>query len=177
MYARRRYCCNETALQARRGPIVDCAIAVCHTRTPDVPAAIPESIRLRNRVECLTYVRTNSSLNTCQTTEGSTPKAPTTSNTQPTYTNAPVTVRTTPASATAALKAVTTLQAATNPSNPDTRFEQYFRPRIAAPLAVVCPERIPNNEPTAPNPVRNCVPNSRYQSSAEQAAAAAGGGT
>ena len=155
----------------RRGPVVDCGTAACRSTVPDSVTAIPESVRQRGLVECLTYVRTNTSSSGCAIYEGADGgnNAPVNA-----YTVAPVTVRTQPASATTALRAAQTLAAASNQNNPDTRFEQYFRPRFAAPLVAVCPERIPNRDPPGPNPVRNCIPNNRYQSSAEAIASGNG---
>jgi hypothetical protein len=50
-------------------------------------------------------------------------------------------VRARPASETTAFLGEQSLAQATNVTNPDTRFEQYFRPQ---PPLLECPERIPN---------------------------------
>lgn len=55
-----------------------------------------------------------------------------------------------------------TLFAATDPANPETRFEQYFRPKPPQPDdLIICPERIPNPAP----PERPCVGFSRFAGS------------
>ena len=162
----RRYCCGPVA--RRQTPPV--CVTTCRTTVPDTATAVPESVRLATQLGCLTYVRPATSSSGCDTFIGGGNNVVRTP--VQTYTAAPIPVRTLPASATTALRAIQTVTASQNPSNPDTRFEQYFRPRMAAPLAIVCPERVPRNEPAGPNPVQNCVPTGRFQTSAAQAAAA-----
>jgi hypothetical protein len=77
-------------------------------------------------------------------------------------TAAPVEVRSLSAGEYIQLVAAQTLNAASNASNPETRFQQYFPESVPAPLSVVCPERIPN-----PVTVRDrfCVPQAMFAAS------------
>jgi hypothetical protein len=72
----------------------------------------------------------------------------------------PIQVRTRPASETTALVGAITLNAASNASNPDTRFSQYFPEIPPAPIGIICPERIPN--PAPPTRDRFCVPQTLF---------------
>jgi hypothetical protein len=71
-------------------------------------------------------------------------------------------VRTVAASETTALLGIQTLNAATDATNPDTRFAQYFPELPPAPISKICPERYPN-----PAPVRDrfCIPQATFASS------------
>ena len=146
-----RFCCKDTA------PIAVSTSTCCPTAAPRVDTrseTVPESIRLRQQVDrCPMYIRPgpssacvpNGTQNTqgAQSTLGSTPGT------------APVEVKTFSAGEYMSLLGAQTLNAASNSFNPDTRFQQYFPETVAAPLRVVCPERIPN-------PVvvrdRGCIP-------------------
>ena len=78
---------------------------------------------------------------------------------QPVYIDAAVLVRTVAASETAALLGIQALNAATDVTNPDTRFAQYFPEQPPIPLSKICPERYPN-----PAPVRDrfCIPQGTF---------------
>jgi hypothetical protein len=134
--------------------------SVCCTEAPpEAPlrpyyeqTAIPESLRLRQRQqECLFTVPCGSSINPCDNKPG---RCLTSS-------SAPVQVGTLPASTTTALRRDQTLFAASNPDNPTTRFEAYFRPLPPQPAdLVIGPERLPNKDPIRPD--RPCVGMARY---------------
>lgn len=131
-------CCNDT--------VASQTLVMPYSET----GAIPESLRMQARA-CSYTVRTGPSSNPCI---GSSPG--------PVQTNsaAPVPVRSVPASSTTEMKRTQTIQEATDPTNPATRFEQFFRPKPPQPP---CPERLPNNLPIPPD--RPCVGFSRFASS------------
>ncbi len=116
--------------------------------------AVPESVRMQTRA-CTYTVRTGPSSNPCTVGPGRVQIA----------TKIPVPVRSVPASATTELLRTQTIQAATDPTNPATRFEQFFRPKPPQPP---CPERLPNNLPIPPD--RPCVGFSRFESSEQSLA-------
>ena len=105
-------------------------------------SAIPESTRVLAETCSTTYVLGQPVVN------------------QPTL----VPVQTTPASSTTAAAARAVQQQESDPYNPATRFSQYFP---AEPLPYIEPRtmRVPSNEPLPPVVV--CVPNNRYESTAE----------
>jgi hypothetical protein len=125
--------------------------------------AIPESMRVRSQL-CASYVRPGRSSATC-IPGGDEGGNPGTANIGAPGTDAPVEVRTLSASEYLALQAAQTLNAASNATNPDARFQQYFPESIPAPLRVVCPERYPN-----PARLRDrfCVPQGVFASSVPQ---------
>jgi hypothetical protein len=136
----------------RKPQSVCCAPAPIETPTRPYyeQGAIPESLRLRNR-QCLYTVPCGTSINPCENNPGRClePSA------------APVEVGTVAASTTTALRRDQTLYAASDPTNPNTRFESYFRPLPPQPVdLVVGPERLPNKDPITPD--RPCVGTSRF---------------
>lgn len=119
--------------------------------------AVPESVRLQTRT-CPTYtVRTGPSSNPCTGSNPGPVQIPTSSVPIPTP------VRSVPASATTELRRTQTIDEATDPTNPATRFEQFFRPKPPQPP---CPERLPNNLPIPPD--RPCVGVGRFAGSQQQ---------
>jgi hypothetical protein len=123
-------------------------------------AAIPESIRIRSQL-CTLYVQPGKSSATCIPggEEGGNSGSSVSSTAIPPGTDAPVEVRTRSAGEYIQLLGAQVLNASSNISNPDARFQQYFPESIPAPLSVVCPERIPN-----PVTVRDrgCVPQALF---------------
>lgn len=124
-----------------RQPITHCVTTKCTPlETPLVPysqqGAVPESVRMEV-ARCGTYiVPCGQSSLPCISNPG---ERCTTSS------SAPVSNLTLSASEYVAQIREQTVQAATDPVNPATRFEQYFRPKPPQPAdLVVCPERIPN---------------------------------
>ncbi len=147
--------------QTQRPTIPLCCIESAQAMPPVSPfsemSAVPESIRMQTRV-CPTYtVRTGPSSNPCVGSSPGPVQIPTSS------VPVPVQVRSVPASATTGLKRTQTIQEATDPTNPATRFEQFFRPKPPQPP---CPERLPNNLPIPPD--RPCVGVSRFAGSQQQ---------
>ncbi len=143
-----------------RPAISTCPVVPCtQTETPDRPyselVAVPESVRLE-RMRCREYtVSTGESTNPCISNPGT--RIQTTS-------SAPVSNLTVSGSEYVAQLRSQTVYAATNPANPVTRFEQYFRPLPPQPADLVMgPERLPNKDPITPD--RPCVGFSRYQGS------------
>lgn len=158
-----RFCCSEQRL-----PTVIGSDRCCNPRPPpyldsegeivEPRVAIPESVRVRSQV-CIPYVRPGRSSTLCAPGQEETP-TPAEEGTP--GTEAPVEVRTTAASEYTSLLGEQTLNAATNISNPDTRFQQYFPEQPPIPLEIICPERIPN-----PVTVRDrfCVPQGVFAAS------------
>lgn len=136
-------------------PTVNCIVPENPNKPFSEQGSVPESVRLeRNR--CGEYtVPCGTSTNPCISNPGT--RCLTTS-------SAPVSNLTLPASEYVAQLRQQTLYAATNPANPATRFEQYFRPKPPQPNDLAfCPERLPNKDPITPD--RPCVGNGRYQGS------------
>ncbi len=131
-----------------------------------VRAALPESVRLRVQVDaCPMYIRPGISSANCLPggEEGENGGGVGNGGNLGTPgTAAPVEVRSLSAGEYIQLVAAQTLNAASNASNPETRFQQYFPESVPAPLSVVCPERIPN-----PVTVRDrfCVPQAMFAAS------------
>ncbi len=115
---------------------------------------VPESIRLAKSSCPLYWAPTGTSTIPCNNNPGI---ALTTS-------HAPVSVQTTPASQTTLLRQIQTAQVANDPTDPDARFVQYFRPKPPQPdILVVGPERLPNKDPLPRDPP--CVGFSRFAGS------------
>lgn len=138
-------------------PIVPCSLTGIPNQPYSELAAVPESVRMeRNR--CGEYtVPCGQSANPCISNPGI--RCTTTS-------SAPVSNLTLSASEYVAQLRDQTLYAATNPANPATRFEQYFRPLPPQPAyLVIGPERLPNKDPITPD--TPCVGFGRYQGSTQ----------
>jgi hypothetical protein len=152
-----------------------CCATVIPTSTSSSYVSLPESIRIRNQL-CTPYVYVppgrGSSCSSLYNggAVGATGTAGTTGTTgaagtnaaipgQPVYIDAAILVRTVAASETTALLAAQTLNAATDATNPDTRFAQYFPEQPPAPMSKICPERYPN-----PARVRDrfCIPQGTF---------------
>jgi hypothetical protein len=150
----------------------------CATVIPTSRSVLPESLRIRNQL-CTPYVYIPPGRSSaCTGSVGSTgPMDPgimigptespvSTTNPiipgQPVYMEGAILVRTVAASETTALLGIQTLNAATDATNPDTRFAQYFPELPPAPMSKICPERYPN-----PAPVRDrfCIPQATFASS------------
>jgi hypothetical protein len=138
------------------------SIAICCNEVPaesmmqySERTAIPESMRMQKN-KCETYVAPRYIASTpCQVPgPGTTIKV---------YSPAPVPVGTVPASFTIELLKTQTVAATTDPTNPITRFESFFRPQPPAPP---CPERLPNLDPIRETPP--CVGVSRFGSSVQE---------
>ena len=116
---------------------------------------IPESVRIESARCGLYVVPCGNSSSPCLNNPGE--RCLTTS-------KAPVSNQTLPASEYVAQLRTQTIQAATDPTNPATRFEQYFRPLPPQPDdLVVGPERLPNKDPVRPDPP--CVGFGRFAGS------------
>jgi hypothetical protein len=132
-----RYCCTP---QPKRNTEVFCCVPTNEGLRSSIAAhvTLPESIRQRQQL-CTPIVLTQPSTQPCW------------GQTNPervrTPLEAPVLLRTRPASETTALLGEITLNQSASVVNPDTRFEQYFRPQ---PPLLECPERIPNPSVAAP---------------------------
>jgi hypothetical protein len=127
-----RYCCTPTVLRPPADPYCCVRMSEGSRSTIAAHVTLPESIRQRQQL-CAPYILTQPSTQPCW------------GQTNPervrTTLDAPVLVRTRPASETTAYLGELTLNQANSVINPDTRFEQYFRP---LPPPLECPERIPN---------------------------------
>lgn len=153
-----------------------CCATLLPTSTATAYLGLPESIRIRNQL-CAPYVYVppgrSSSCSTQYDQGGSVGSTAAISTTgvsittvtnatipgQPVYIDAAVLVRTVAASETTALLGIQALNAATDATNPDTRFAQYFPEQPPIPLSKICPERYPN-----PAPVRDrfCIPQGTF---------------
>jgi hypothetical protein len=139
------------------------SIALCCNEVPAESSvqyservAIPESMRMLTR-KCDGYVapRYTSSAPCLVPGQSST--------TTKVYSPAPIPVGTVPASFTTELLKTQTVNTATDPTNPATRFEAFFRPRPPTPP---CPERLPNLDPIRETPP--CVGVSRFAGSVQE---------
>ncbi len=151
-----------------------CCATLLPTSTTTAHSTLPESIRIRNEL-CRPYVYVPPERgSSCSAvfaggddvggttgTMGATGASGTNAAIpgQPVYIDAAILVRTVAASETTALLAAQTLNAATDATNPDTRFAQYFPEQPPAPMSKICPERYPN-----PAPVRDrfCIPQGTF---------------
>ena len=125
-----RYCCAPP-VRSQLDPY--CCVSSSGDRsTIAAHVTLPESLRQRRQL-CTPIVQTQPSTQPCWSQTS--PERVTTT------LDAPVLVGTRPASVTTALLGEQTLAQSSNVTNPDTRFEQYFRPQ---PHLLECPERIPN---------------------------------
>ena len=150
----------------------------CATMIPTSNTVLPESLRIRNQL-CTPYVYVppgRSSACSSVYTDSSSSSVSSMMNVvtmdltptnamipgQPVYMEGAILVRTVAASETTALLGIQTLNAATDATNPDTRFAQYFPELPPAPISKICPERYPN-----PAPVRDrfCIPQGTFASS------------
>ena len=168
-YTRLTCCNNEQELIVKNARANPCCTN-SPTRYDYVP--LPESIRARASL-CSGYIRPGSSVSVCSnyTFNGASgsENTSTISTTNPPVNllgsqqnpgQNPIFVGTRPASETSALAGTITLAAATDISNPDTRFHMYFLPTPPPPLSKICPERIPN--PAPPSRDRFCVQGSLF---------------
>lgn len=116
---------------------------------------VPESVRMERERCDLYVVPCGQSSSPCISNPGE--RCTTTS-------KAPVSNLTLSASEYVAQKRTQVIEAATDPANPATRFEQYFRPLPPQPAdLVIGPERLPNKDPIRPDPP--CVGFSRFAGS------------
>lgn len=135
-------------------------IPLCGKCTPEslvVPfseaGAVPESVRMERRCPLYT-VPSGTSDSPCISNPGRI-QVPS---------KAPVPVETRSASSYTELLRRQTIEVATDPTNPATRFEQYFRPLPPQPAdLVIGPERLPNKDPIRPDPP--CTGFSRFAGS------------
>jgi hypothetical protein len=169
-YTRLTCCNNEQELIVKNPRPMNNCCSTSRTKYDYVP--MTESIRARAAL-CIGYVRPGLPSSDC-TPFVSSGGATSTINTETTTSNGPVNllgstqnpgqnpvqVRTRPASETTALAGIITLNAATDESNPDTRFSMYFPETPPPPLSKICPERIPN--PAPPTRDRFCFQGSLF---------------
>lgn len=125
------------------------------TRPYSEQGAIPESCRVQMETCPFYTVRVGTSSSPCINNPGQSVKIPSNS-------VIPIPVQATSASQTTALLRTQAIEAASNPTDPATRFEQYFRPKPPQPP---CPERLPNKDPIRPD--RPCVGTARFAGSVQ----------
>lgn len=130
------------------------------TRVP-----LPESVRARVQLEaCPMYIRPGISSSKCLPGEDADSGTNSGGNLGTPGTTAPVEVRSMSAGEYIQLVAAQTLNAASNASNPERRFQQYFPESVPAPERIVCPERLPNRNPITVRD-RFCVPQTLFAAS------------